>query len=315
MAVGESVVGLALVALASVLILLQAIEARFVLRSTTTGVGVLDPPTVIRPSRRAAASAVPIPDELGGRSDFRGTVQPFVIIGSRPSKRHAADLCRRVRIATHMNPVCAGHADAALVPLFVRAGHAVNGSPIRARGQREAAVRCIVRGDAVGIDRVALGGTVKNLGHVRDISPQNDTIGGFDIGVGHGSLERVEPVAVVQRIGHGGDAQLALIGLADCPPTRLLGLRQSRQQHRSQDRDDGDDDQQLDKRKAFWFADGFSQFHVCDTQRPPALCSHAGMTRLNGIPEPGRGHARISFHLSVMSSHCHVRRRKQGFSA
>src|SRR5580698_7987831 len=100
MSVREGVIGFAIVPLASVLVLLQAIETRFILRSAPAGVRVLDPPTVIRPRRRAAAAAVPVPDHFCRIGDFRRAMKALVIpLVYRPPKRHAAHLRGWVGIA------------------------------------------------------------------------------------------------------------------------------------------------------------------------------------------------------------------------
>ena len=59
-----------------------------------------------------------------------------------------------------------------------------------------------------------------------------------------------ETAAVVGEIHRAGQADLFQVGKADRLLAFLFGACQRRQQHRGENRDDGDDDQQFDQREA-----------------------------------------------------------------
>ena len=63
---------------------------------------------------------------------------------------------------------------------------------------------------------------------------------------------RRQRAVVVVHIHTHGQAELAEIIVAGNSPARLLGLAQSRQQHRRQNGDDGDDHEQFDQRERAW---------------------------------------------------------------
>jgi hypothetical protein len=81
-AVGEGVVGLAIAPLASMLVLLQPVEAGCVLRTVSAGVRAFDPPTVVGPRRQAAAAAVSVPNHFRGGADFGETMQGSVFVNA-----------------------------------------------------------------------------------------------------------------------------------------------------------------------------------------------------------------------------------------
>src|SRR5690606_7568221 len=71
-------------------------------------------------------------------------------------------------------------------------------------------------------------------------------------GIGHTRLpgEAEDAVLVVGRIALRGDAELLQIGLADRQACRLASLAEGGEQNADEQRDDGNDHQQLDERES-----------------------------------------------------------------